>query len=662
MADTDLNLTFTVDSSAAVDGVAQVNTALEQTATDAAAAGTPAAALGTNLAQGTAAAAPALSAVDQAAQNLKNTLDNLAAAMANPLSGPRVLMRDSAQAQIALTSLTQAARDAGLSTADLGVKTEGAANAIAAGAARAAEFQLSLARVRAEGMQTANQLMALQGNASSLTGMMHSMAVTGDGLQQTIGKLGMGIGIGVIAFEAAVVAGDKLSKALIAVSDAYYGLIDKQAKAANTADTMTNALNAVAAGHIRLAPTVAQTVANYELYIASSGRAGAATADLETELEKMKAPASIVEATDDAAKFAAVVDSLSKQGIVDLVSGFSASDTTLKSFANNLDMTSADFAKTAAAAKDFDSANTKAMQDAAVFMQAHLKQINEIESSYALMGKMVPQDWQNIINAQKEATAAGKLLNQEAAEDAVLSFQKIVTARTAADAAAVKSTQSAVTNYEAEMKALNAESVSDSEYSAKKAAFYKLEQDEIQRSEQEQQLAVDTEALAQAKLQKSLGASASVFQDVADAAQVYSDDVKKGIDPASALSEATDNLRLTIVNTNAALPDLTTGLQNLIAKGMKTTEEAAGDMAVQLFKAQDQVAQLTDKLTPLGAALDYINSKLPVTGTGLDTLARAITPIVLSLTGLDQILGLLAGGSGKAAAPSGAPDVTSAVP
>src|ERR1019366_868477 len=148
MADTDLNLTFTVDSSAAVDGVAQVNTALEQTATDAAAAGTAAAALGTNLAEGTTAAAPALNAVDQAAQNLKNTLDNLAAAMANPLSGPRVLMRDSAQAQIALTSLTQAARDAGLSTADLGVKTEGAANAIAAGAARAAEFQLSLARVR----------------------------------------------------------------------------------------------------------------------------------------------------------------------------------------------------------------------------------------------------------------------------------------------------------------------------------------------------------------------------------------------------------------------------------------------------------------------------------------------------------------------------------
>src|ERR1035441_10640823 len=124
MADTDLNLTFTVDSSAAVDGVAQVNTALEQTATDAAAAGTASAALGTNLAEGTTAAAPALSAVDQAAQNLKNTLDNLAAAMANPLSGPRTLFKDAMTAQLALTALQQTAADSGVTLASLGVNVD----------------------------------------------------------------------------------------------------------------------------------------------------------------------------------------------------------------------------------------------------------------------------------------------------------------------------------------------------------------------------------------------------------------------------------------------------------------------------------------------------------------------------------------------------------
>src|ERR1035441_4504074 len=94
MADQDLSLTFSVDSDAAVTGVDAVNTALEQTATDAQAAGTAAAAAGQAITDGTAAAAPALSAVDQAAKQLNDSMDRLATAMANPNSGPRGLFKE----------------------------------------------------------------------------------------------------------------------------------------------------------------------------------------------------------------------------------------------------------------------------------------------------------------------------------------------------------------------------------------------------------------------------------------------------------------------------------------------------------------------------------------------------------------------------------------
>src|ERR1017187_4646275 len=121
MAEQDLSLTFSVDSDAAATGVAAVNTALEQTAADAQAAGTAAAAAGQAITGSTTAAAPALSAVDQAAQQLKATMDKLAAAMADPNSGPRVLFRDAAQAQVALTSLESAAGATGVSMDSLGV-------------------------------------------------------------------------------------------------------------------------------------------------------------------------------------------------------------------------------------------------------------------------------------------------------------------------------------------------------------------------------------------------------------------------------------------------------------------------------------------------------------------------------------------------------------
>jgi hypothetical protein len=272
MADQDLSLTFSVDSSAATDGIAQVNTALEQTATDAQAAGTAAAAAGQAVVDGTAAAAPAVSAVDQATQQLTATLANLSAAMSNPNSGPRVLMRDSAQAQLALMAFKQAAADAGVSTDQLGVSVSDASAKILDASTRASAFTIELGKVRAAGMEAANQLQALQGHGTSLTGMFQEMIKTGGAATQAIGQLGVSLGIGMVAFAGAEAAGRKLGAAIDYVANKELALMDIEIKGANQKLLMIAAQKALDAGLIANSDSVAGLIKNYNDYTLASGR------------------------------------------------------------------------------------------------------------------------------------------------------------------------------------------------------------------------------------------------------------------------------------------------------------------------------------------------------------------------------------------------------
>ena len=272
MADTDLNLTFSVDSTEAVDGVTQVNTALEQTATDAQAAGTAAAAAGQAITDGTTAAAPAVSAVDQAAQQLKTTLDTLATAMASPTSGPRVLFRDAAQAQLALTALKAAAADAGVTLESLGVDTKAASDQLLAAATRSSTFTIELGKLRAAGLESANQLQALQGHGTSLTGMFQEMIKTGGDTTKMIGQIGVAAGIGMVAFMGAEAAGKRLAAAIDSVTTSYLTNLDVGLKVKDTTEQYDAAQRALSAGLIQQSDTVQGLIASWQNYILSQGR------------------------------------------------------------------------------------------------------------------------------------------------------------------------------------------------------------------------------------------------------------------------------------------------------------------------------------------------------------------------------------------------------
>src|ERR1017187_9720260 len=279
MADTDLSLTLSVDSTAAVDGVAAVNTALEQTATDAQAAGTAAAAARQAVVDGTAAAAPAVSAVDQAAQQLTATMANLNAALANPNSGPRVLMRDSAQAQLALMQFKQAAADAGVSTEAMGVQVEAAGQKILEASTKAATFTVELGKVRAAGMEAANQLQTLQGHGTTLTGMFGEMIKTGTPLESFLGKLGSYGALAVIGFEAAKMAGERLGAGLTALAGAHLDLIDAQRREQDMLAATGLQLQAVAKGAMDMGGSVAEMTANWNNYLLAQGRGTQAMKD-----------------------------------------------------------------------------------------------------------------------------------------------------------------------------------------------------------------------------------------------------------------------------------------------------------------------------------------------------------------------------------------------
>ena len=651
MAEQDLSLTFSVDSSEATDGIAAVNTALEQTATDAQAAGTAAAALGTNLAEGTAAAAPALSAVDQATQQLKTTLDTLATAMANPNSGPRTLFRDASQASIALTQLKQVAADSGVSLDSLGVNVKNVTATLVDAATKASTATLEVTKLRAAGLEAANQLQALQGKASSLSAMFLEMSRTGNAAEQAVGKMAVGVGIGILAFDAAVAAGNKLGAFLA-------GLIDKESaieqafqKAAQQEQLESIALAAVAAGHLKLGASLPATVAGYELMAAATGKSGIALTALEAELEKLKPPASLNELTLDTAKFAAVLEGTGQsilsedQMLHDLANSVNLLPPSLVASqvaAGNFDANLHALTDTTTAARNatdlFTSTEQKALQSSALFLQQHKQAIDTMLASYATIGQKVPEDLQNIVTAWKQSVAAQKLLSEEAAAAAIMSFEKITAARVVADAADVKSTQAAVGNYESQMKALNAETVTSEEYSARKAALYALEQSEIEGIQLKQQLAVDEEALAQAKLQKSLAVSASTFQDVADAAGIFDTQIKQGATPTDALTVATSNLRQTIVDTDAALPDLSTGIDTLV-KSYMAAQATGTDYATQVAQSATSYKKAQDAADLLRKSMQGVTQDMKDTGIAINDLVQRFNPLVAAMNAFNLSFG-----------------------
>lgn len=660
----DLQLNFEIDSDAAVTGVEAVSTALTDTAT---AADTVTMAV-TAIAPAVATAQPPVDAVAAATQRLQDTLAALAAAMASPSSGPRVLQRDAAQAQIALLQLDQAAKDAGVSNDTLKTATTGAADAILAASTRAATFTAELGKIRAAGIEAANQLQALQGSGTSLTGMFQSMVKTGGDATASIGKLGLGLGIGLLAFEGAKAAGEKFGAALLAVQATLEEYDLKQAVAIDQGNLLQNVLNAVTAGHIKEGQSLADTITNYTLYLAASGKGFQATRDLAAALDAIKAPTSIPQATDDLAKFAAVLEGTANTGMQDYATFAAGIDKSMDSVIASDDaaaaaltkdlgdmgagvkLTLADYAAFGKETANFGAqfiAQSKANAIAAEqFLLAHQAQIKGVIAGYAAMGQEVPADFQAIVTAQAQAVAAQKLLSEEGATNAIAAYTKITAARAVADAAAAVSEGKAEDEATKAMKVLNSEVVSSEQYSARKTAIYNIEQAQIAVAEATQEVAAEQEAADQAKLQKSLGVSTSVFQDVADASDGYVAALVKGATPSQAFAAAVDILRKNLVDTGAALPDLNDGLDNLVQRGQKATSGMS-----DFTKGMDAARLATDKasksLSDLGFVWDLVVQKFPIGGSALGKLGDDIGTFAAKVAAAGVLIGK-GGGSGGA--------------
>jgi predicted transcriptional regulator len=212
-------------------------------------------------------AAPALNAVETAAKTLQTALDKLAAS-----DGPRGMIKNAALAQVALANYQTQATAAGVSTADMGRISDAAGAQISGAADKVGIFKKAQADLAAQGAMTGSQLDKLRMSGTSLNGLFDSMERTGTGLTKTIGQLGVGLGIGSIAFMGAEAAGRALIKMLSDAEEKSLRLIDTEIKGKNAAELHAAAMRALNAGLIDNSDSVEGLLKNYNLYILASGR------------------------------------------------------------------------------------------------------------------------------------------------------------------------------------------------------------------------------------------------------------------------------------------------------------------------------------------------------------------------------------------------------
>jgi chromosome segregation ATPase len=611
MGDNELSLKFGIENDAAAAAVDEVNKKLEETAAEAVAATEALKGTSSAVVDGAPAAVSALSSVDQAAGHLQEHLDKLANAQ-----GPRGMVREAAQAQVALEEYTRQAKAAGVSTEEIGKKTAAAGQAIEAGATKAAQFSRAMTEIRAQGALAANQLEALRGSGGSLTGMFESMRRTGTDTQKMFGNIGLSAAVGVMAFDAAVAAGEKVSKMLVGLVDKLSALDEKQHQAADTMDRLRNVEVQLAAGHVQLGKNLADSIKNYDLYAVATGVASAKTAAFSEYLKNIKPPQTLAEATLDVEKFAAALEGAMKRG-PEAAAMFLASQ------------------------KDFEA---------------------KIIQSFATLGKRVPQEWENIIKAQKEAVAAQTLLTAEGAKAAIESFAKIEAARKVADDAAGVAAVHAQGRFEAEMKRLNQENVSAEEYSRRKKELYEQESAAEQIALDKQAVADAQAAVDQAKLQETMKLSQIAFGDVAKAAENYAQDIAKGVPPSEAMAKAVDGLRTTIQNTKEALPQLNDNVETLWKHADSLNEKlglagkAAAGFSAQAAEMAKQTKVANDQLEKTGVLVKMLHDALPTTGTGLDKLGLGASELAVAL---GKLVGILPdAGTGLKIAAQGFKDIT----
>jgi hypothetical protein len=216
MADQDLSLTFSVDSSAATDGIAQVNAALEQTATDAQAAGTAAAAAGQAVVDGTKAAVPAvndiataMAAADAASTKLGDNqgIRGLPRQILAATDAVRLLKEQIAAAQAAGAPIDPTA------VAKLqALQTQIDASTMKLGVMRAEMQNISL-----RSMEMGESWKAAATSGGSLQGMMTKLAETSTGTGGSLAKFGLTM-LGVeMAFKAGYAAGTMIDNGLKAI-------------------------------------------------------------------------------------------------------------------------------------------------------------------------------------------------------------------------------------------------------------------------------------------------------------------------------------------------------------------------------------------------------------------------------------------------------------
>lgn len=496
---------------------------------------------------------------------------------------PRALIKNAAAAEIEVNQLRDALDKAAASGVkfgpEVGAALERAESKIGAAAKRSRELADAAGDLKTRGDQAAKGLESVAGSAGSVEGLLgrlkdtsgatglslSDISIKGKTAGETFANLGFGVMAAAGAFTMGYEAGQRINAFLESHGNYLAKAVDWTVRFVSGVQSekemlaaLDGPVNKSLRSHQELAKSASEAaVAAKAIGVAFStegeaisgwtNKVAALSFAMVTAKNAGQSWDSLVQA--NAVTIKALVEEGRKLGLTfeELPPALRLAAEGLTAFHDAQEKTRAGFEDTARAAKQLGS------EAGAAFMAGNVREwatanaaavvstVKSWQEEGTALAKMTAVQ-QAAFKVAKEAVGAQKLAVEEYARSAIQKYADIEAAQRRSVDAARASAQTAEATFNAEMRALNAMSVTEEEYSTRKKAIYNEMMEAVSSAYAKETEATKESKNAQAALMDSLSLSPEKFKEVGAAASVYADAIKNGATPTDAVAKAAEAL------------------------------------------------------------------------------------------------------------------------
>ncbi len=640
----DISLKMTLDASDVESGVESVGQKVDQLGPAAAASGSEAAAGLNEIGSAAQSAEQKVEGLDQAAKDTWTALSGLGdegKAAASALSkleaagdSPRTLLRNAALAEVELKQLRAAIDQAAASGKKFGPEVaEALAKAeakIGAAAARSRELADATGDLKTKGDQAAKGFEAVAGSAGSFEGILGQLKDTSGPVGQSMADLGFkGVALA-SAFMMGYEAGGKINSFLeqhgnylAKAIDATTLFITGGTSEADMLRALDGPVNKSLRAHQELAKSAADAAAAAKglgVAFTTEGTSISAWTNKVAALSLAMVTAknngtewdSLVKS--NAPSIRALVEEARKLGLSfdQLPPSLRMAAQGLTAFQDAQDKFKASTEDAARAARQFGQEAGAAFMAGGVkeWAAAHAEAVVAVVKAQQEAGVSTQQmsALQRLAyKTAKEAVGEHKLAIDDYARGAVTSYAAIAAAQKKSTDEARASASDAIANFDKQMKALNAMTVSEEEYSARKKQLYEEMVAATTAAAAKEAAATKQSKDAMAELLASLSLSPEKFAQVGEAADVYAKAIENGATPTDAAAKAVESLGKSLAGVKDPLAAV-----NLtpFAEGMASLGGAAGATITNVDGVVKAIASIPGQTAAAVKSLGELEAKL----------------------------------------------------